>query len=531
METPFEAEAGPYLVGWRNKLTGTVYRNTCTQTGKNNGRNDQKAQTNFTIDKFTNTERDVGVQTCANVDVRDRVVQSFRNFKEQRSEEHSNERESRVRDPSNEKILESVVKIQRFYRAHRGRQTTISSGGVSACAKNTNRQQIQPVPVARSYRSRDFVILNRTSPNTRSEFELLYNLLDRWRIHETKSASEQLFQPSRIALCSLILSKEVELLRAIDSTKTTVKFVKKEKSYRRFLDELCKPVIWRNDRGESTIVITPLVQRARSFRDTFEQLSREDTTVKERIDTLSKLREDVEPHTCRESDELIRLLNQEIDLLAGNVEESKLNWLRSGLKMAFLRLARESLRNERENSRTIQGGFRSSCKTICRSCGRLLPVEKFPREERFRSSSCNYCLYVRARAAPRLVYQPYRALLRDVRRREARAHCYTSLAFVIDAKIVYHLVNDIWHGKSAVSENDDLEELRLARFRNGEEWSPWNCLLLTATEASFHRKILDPDKFYGPMILQKFRTKNLQAKLRFEPVAEFKTHRGDKQRY
>ena len=430
---------------------------------------------------------------------------------------------------SEEHLFKRLLDVAR--RAHRGRQTTISSGGVSTCAKNTNRRQIQPVPVARSYRSRDFVILNRTSPNTRAEFELLYNLLDRWRIHETKSASEQLFRSSRIALCSLILSKEVELLRAVDSTKTTVKHAIKEKSYRRFLDESCKPVVWRNDRrGSSTVVITPLVQRARSFRDTFEQLSRIDTTAKERIDTLSNLRKDVEPHTCRESDELIRLLNQEIDLLACNVEGSKLNWLRSGLRMAFLRLARESLSNlERQNSRVIQGGFRSGCKTICRSCGRLLPVEKFPREERLRSSSCNYCLYVRARAAPRLVYEPYRALLRDVRRREARARCYTSPAFVIDAKIVYHLVNDIWHGRSAVSENDNLEELRLARFRNGEEWSPWNCLLLTATEASFHRKILDPDKFYGPMILQKFRTKNLQAKLRFEPVAEFKTHH--KQRY
>ena len=112
METT-EAEAGSHLAGWRNKLTGAVYRNACTQTGRNNGENDRKAQTNFTIDEFTNTERDVGVQTCSNVDG---VVQSFRNFKKRRLKEPANERESRVKDPSNGKILESVVKIQRFYR-------------------------------------------------------------------------------------------------------------------------------------------------------------------------------------------------------------------------------------------------------------------------------------------------------------------------------------------------------------------------------------------------------------------------------
>lgn len=372
------------------------------------------------------------------------------------------------------------------------------------------------------------MILNRTSPSTRADFELLYNLLDRWRIHETKSASEQLFVSSRIALCSLILSKEVELLRAIDSRKTTIKLKKREQSYRKFLDELCKPVVWKTSHGESIPVITPFVQHARCFRDTFEELSKENITVKERVEMLSKLRKDIEPHTCKESDELVRLLNQEIDLLTRNVEESKLNWLRSGLRMAFLRLARESLRNEREDSRLISW-FRTSCKTICRSCGRLLPLEKFPREKWSRSSSCNYCLYVRVRAGPRLVYEPYQRLLRDVRRQEARIYCYTSLAFIIDAKAVYHLVNDIWHGKSAISENDNLEELRLVRFRNDEEWSPWNCLLLTVTEASLHRKVVDLGKFYGPMILQKFCTKNLQAKLRFEFVAKFKNLRGNKQ--
>lgn len=425
---------------------------------------------------------------------------------------------------SEEHLFKRLFDVAR--RAHRGRQTTISSSGVSVCAKNTNRRQIQPVP--RFYRSRDFVILNRTSPSTRADFELLYNLLDRWRIHETKSASEQLFVSSRIALCSLILSKEVELLRAIDSRKTIIKLKKREQSYRKFLDELCKPVVWKTSHGESIPVITPFVQHARCFRDTFEELSKENITVKERVEMLSKLRKDIEPHTCKESDELVRLLNQEIDLLTRNVEESKLNWLRSGLRMAFLRLARESLRNEREDSRLISW-FRTSCKTICRSCGRLLPLEKFPREKWSRSSSCNYCLYVRVRAGPRLVYEPYQRLLRDVRRQEARIYCYTSLAFIIDAKAVYHLVNDIWHGKSAISENDNLEELRLVRFRNDEEWSPWNCLLLTVTEASLHRKVVDLGKFYGPMILQKFCTKNLQAKLRFEFVAKFKNLRGNKQ--
>lgn len=357
------------------------------------------------------------------------------------------------------------------------------------------------------------MILNRVSPSTRADFELLYNLLDRWRIQETRRASEQLYKPARIAFGGLILSKEVELLRAIDSMKAKVNTKRREKSYTKFLDELCKPVVWRNGRGREPIKVdTVLVQRAKRFRDTFQDLSRGGANVDERLKTLTELRKDVEAHTCEESDELVRLLDQEIYFLTHRVEEGKLNWLRSGLNMAFLRLARECLRKGEQD--TIH-----ACRTVCTSCGRPLTVEKFPRERQGRSSLCK----LRCSRGPRLVYQPYQRLLRDIRRREIKMCCYSSLAFAIDARIVYHLVNEIWDGKSAVSGNDCLEELRLVRFRNGEEWTPWNSLLLTAKEASLHRTADDLEKFYGAMILQKFHTKNLQAKVRFESVTEFKS--------
>lgn len=390
----------------------------------------------------------------------------------------------------------------------------ISSGGrVSPLAEDAN--ELEP---RHHYRSQDFVILNRVSPSTRADFELLYNLLDRWRIDETRRASEHLYKSARIAYGGLILSKEVELLRAIDSMKTKVKSERREKSYRKFLDEMCAPVVWKNGRGEAISVDTILAQKARRFRDTFERLSRKNSNVDERLNAVTELRKDVETHTCKESDELMRLLDQEIYFLTRGVKGSKLNWLRSALDMAFLRLARECLRKEQEGS--MRGWFQSGCRTTCRSCGRLVTVEKFQRQ---RSFSCEYCLHARARTGPRLVYQPYRRLLRDIRRHEIKMRCYGSLAFAIDAKIVYHLVNEIWHGRSAISGNDCLEELKLVRFRKGEEWTPWNSLLLTAREASLHRTVDDLEKFYGAMILQKFHTKNLQAKLRFESVTEFKS--------
>lgn len=162
----------------------------------------------------------------------------------------------------------------------------------------------------------------------------------------------------------------------------------------------------------------------------------------------------------------------------------------------------------------------TSITRLCRTCGRLLPLEKFAREQRLRSSSCMYCTSMRTRRGPRVVYEPYERMLREVRRYETKMGCYGSLAFVIGAKVVCRLVNEIWHGRSGISECDDLDELRLTRFRRELEWAPWNSLLLTETEAAVHHGITDIECFYGSSLLQKFRTKNLQAKIYFGSISE-----------
>lgn len=88
--TPATRTKPPVLVGWRSKVTGIVYRNACTQTG-------------LTTDKFTNTGRDVGVQAYFFPDIHDKIVASP-------------SKKTNLNDVPNEKTLESVVKIQRFYR-------------------------------------------------------------------------------------------------------------------------------------------------------------------------------------------------------------------------------------------------------------------------------------------------------------------------------------------------------------------------------------------------------------------------------
>ncbi|EFN75017.1 IQ and ubiquitin-like domain-containing protein [Camponotus floridanus] len=366
----------------------------------------------------------------------------------------------------------------------------------------------------------DFVMLNRRSPRTRSDFESLYNLLDRWRILEIERANSTLVESSRIAACGLILSKEIELLRAIDSKKTAVWLKCKEQKRRKLLDELSRPVVWQDSRGQSILVDTLRVQRARQHRNMYTSLANENLSVSERIDLLRDLKRVTSLHICNQSHELVYLINQELDLLACRVDTSRLNWLRNRLKLSFLKLARNALQDDLEEDMNRFGWADTSITRLCRTCDRLLSLEKFPREQRLRSSSCIYCTSMRTRRGPRVVYELYERMLREIRRFEAKMGCYSSLAFVVGAKVVCRLVNEVWHGRSGISECDDLDQLMLTRFRSELEWAPWNSLLLTKNEAAIHHNITDIEDFYDLILLQKFWTKNLQAKIYFESISQ-----------
>ena len=52
-----------------------------------------------------------------------------------------------------------------------------------------------------------------------------------------------------------------------------------------------------------------------------------------------------------------------------------------------------------------------------------------------------------------------------------------------------YLVENIWNSQSVLSAHEDLLDLILVRWNKYEEWSPWNCILLTKEEASAHAKL------------------------------------------
>lgn len=62
-------------------------------------------------------------------------------------------------------------------------------------------------------------------------------------------------------------------------------------------------------------------------------------------------------------------------------------------------------------------------------------------------------------------------------------HCF------IQEPDLRYLVENIWNSQSVLSAHENLFDLVLVRWNKYEEWSPWNCILLTKEEASAHAKL------------------------------------------
>lgn len=56
------------------------------------------------------------------------------------------------------------------------------------------------------------------------------------------------------------------------------------------------------------------------------------------------------------------------------------------------------------------------------------------------------------------------------------------------------MVEKIWSGQSVLSAWEDLYDLTFVRWDKHQEWSPWNCILLTKDEAASHVRLVDLDE-------------------------------------
>ena len=65
----------------------------------------------------------------------------------------------------------------------------------------------------------------------------------------------------------------------------------------------------------------------------------------------------------------------------------------------------------------------------------------------------------------------------------------TSPIFQLQDSDIRYIVRSFWDSRSILSGLSNMYELRLIRWIHDEEWSPWNCVLLTHNEADIHGQL------------------------------------------
>lgn len=107
---------------------------------------------------------------------------------------------------------------------------------------------------------------------------------------------------------------------------------------------------------------------------------------------------------------------------------------------------------------------------------------------------CRQCRQLDNVARAREDFTLYRAMLKNLRKSEERFKDESHIIFLLQEPDLRYLVENIWGGQSVLSAVRDVFELTLARWNPKEQWSPWNCVLMTKDEAKAHTKLDDIDE-------------------------------------
>lgn len=320
----------------------------------------------------------------------------------------------------------------------------------------------------------------------------------------------------------MLLDKEVELLRCIEDYRVQVKEDSRKLKEKRFLEELSKPIAWYGRNGKVIEMETLEIQKARKLKELYNCIIREGLEVKERIELLVDLKFALQEFRHPLAEEIITLLDRECDLLVRRCNDQQLEFLRRRITAALIQLIKTSelnshvtkLKDIRDLRKMEDGNL-----YLCEMCHQVKQYAEFPLDTLMSGFFvCKSCSWKDVQERLWIDMTPYKFILRAVQRDERRRKCWGSLAFVLQEKDIFYIVEKLWHSHSAISECTDITELRLCRWLVSQDWSPWNCFLVTVQEMKAHLKLEHPEQVYDEELLQKIRTKHNIAKATFEQL-------------
>ncbi|KAG6624004.1 iq and ubiquitin-like domain-containing [Phytophthora cinnamomi] len=323
----------PYLGGFRHRKTQQHFHHASTQTILSRARRNmgpvrfhRETQTQELVTRSLQTHRESGTQMSR----RDlKLDESFDRHVMARPYFDSYQLDSLRED--------SVLLMQRLWRGFRARLYVYNireqRRRVSRLAE-IEAQENEAEDVNRQRRE----VNRRMHPNTVSDFEVLYNELDKWRQVECRKVREQreLDPSERQNALDTILAKETKLLQTIDRLKLTATDANRKQRIEAMLQFMARPKQWQMSDGGIKEVHTPFTVRAKELMDLYHGLRTPLNSVDERLDMLLHIKWTVQEFDCALTRELVELIDREADMLSRGRKEKSLEGLRKRLTNLFL---------------------------------------------------------------------------------------------------------------------------------------------------------------------------------------------------
>lgn len=512
----------PYLGGYRHKKTTIEYHHASAQTM-------QKQRAPSGIERYCRDTQTVEQHHRLQQTTNDTSTQmtGIGVFISNREDKLLTPRKYTTADQYHAMVLKQVIIIQKYYRRW------LSKRYVENLKEDKRRrlewekqEEIRKKKEKADRIKKEFE--RRMNPKSKEDFDLLYHALEKWRQEELTRINETLTGAERKAALCMLLDQETQLITAIGRHKLEADSENKDKRIHNFLDKAAAPKTWKAHDGKTTEMDTPFTIRAKELRDIYNSINMKYLTQDERLDVLLTLKHTVKEHDCKLTQEIIELIDREADLLMRGVKESNLDGLRKRISTLFLQYIKTPTFNP-EAAKLLKVPQDPSVlrKNIyfCPSCNSYLPSTEFAISSNSRNvGKCRRCTKMDNDARVRQDYSHYRYLLKALRKAEEAIGDGSKIAFLLQEHDLRYLVDKVWGGQSILSAWDDLFDLTLVRWDKNQEWSPWNCILLTKDEAAAHEKLVNLEEGYGQVFMQKVQQKHVLARNYFSRLPGMAEH-------
>ncbi|XP_078272635.1 IQ motif and ubiquitin-like domain-containing protein [Rhinoraja longicauda] len=507
----------PYLGGYKHKLTGTEFHHAGTQTPSKRScicvqRFCRETQTVSEKNKYQQTANNTSTQMpkigCYVSNIKDKLLTPGRYFT---AEEYHACR------------LNAVIVIQTYFRRW------FAKNYVQQLRRQRDKrlqwEQEQEVLLKNEkddYTKRQYE--RRMNPKTRDDFDLLFHALEEWKKEEVRHINQTLTGPERKAALYTLLEEEAKLIASIARHRVDAAKETGPKLIQNLLNKCADPIKWKAFDGRITEMDTQFTLRARELREIYNSINMKYLTTDERLDALLTLKHTVKEHNSKLTQEIMDLIDREADLLMRQVKEVHLDGLRQRISTLFLQYIKTPMFNpEIARFLKVPQDPMQLRKNIffCSSCGSYIPSTDFPLSMASRGLHlCRQCIKQNNEARHREESSQYKLIMKQLRKAEADFGDGSQLAFLVQEQDMKYLVDSIWGTQSVLSASTSMKDLIMIRWDKTMEWSPWNCILLTAEEAEAHLKLDNIYKDYEAMFIRTINNRHTLGKSYFSRIPE-----------